>query len=78
MLSDAKRPLVQTRLARRLRALGLASYTDYVALLDDPNSPEHAEFVNAITTNVTAFFREPHHFEMLGQVLAQRASRGAA
>jgi len=75
VLGDAKRPLVQTRLAPRLRALGLASYTDYVALLDDANSPEHAELVNAITTNVTAFFREPHHFELLGQVLAQRASR---
>jgi chemotaxis protein methyltransferase CheR len=64
-LGNDKRQLCQTRLVRRLRALGLTSFTAYLARLDDPGSPEHGELVNAITTNVTAFFREPHHFEWL-------------
>jgi chemotaxis protein methyltransferase CheR len=76
-LGETKRPLCQTRLIRRLRALNLTSYTDYVALLDDPNSPEHDELVNALTTNVTAFFRELHHFEMLAnEVLPALKARG--
>jgi len=76
-LGESKRPLCQTRLIRRLRALKLASYVDYVALLDDPASPEHDELINALTTNVTAFFRELHHFEMLaGEVLPALNQRG--
>lgn len=65
-LADSKRVLCQTRLIRRLRALGLSDYRAYVAVLDDPNSQEHGELVNALTTNVTSFFRELHHFELLG------------
>jgi chemotaxis protein methyltransferase CheR len=64
-LGEHKRLLCQTRLARRLRALGLSRFEDYLRELDRPGSGEHAELVNAITTNVTAFFREPHHFELL-------------
>jgi chemotaxis protein methyltransferase CheR len=78
-LGDAKRQLCQTRLIRRLRALGLRDFTEYVALLDDPRSPEHVELVNALTTNVTSFFREAHHFEMLATevlpALARRSHR---
>ncbi len=66
-LGEGKRVLCQTRLIRRLRALNLQTYAEYVALLDDPASPEHRELINALTTNVTSFFREMHHFEMLGQ-----------
>ncbi|MEM9562496.1 MAG: protein-glutamate O-methyltransferase CheR [Actinomycetota bacterium] len=64
-LDDTKRELVYGRLARRLRALGLASFDSYAARLrvDGPN--ELPEFVNAITTNVTSFFRESHHFAFL-------------
>jgi chemotaxis protein methyltransferase CheR len=68
-LGPAKRQLCQTRLLRRLRALGLASFAAYLALLDDDDSPEHGELINAITTNVTSFYREPHHFELLGTLL---------
>jgi len=76
-LGDNKRSMCQTRLIRRLRALNLSDYTDYVALLDNPDSPEHGELVNALTTNVTSFFRELHHFEMLAQeVLPPLVERG--
>ena len=64
-LSEAKRELVYGRLARRLRLLGLDDFDAYTALLGDRSSPERTEFVNAITTNVTSFFREEHHFEFL-------------
>ena len=74
-LTEAKRQLCQTRLLRRLRALGLRSYREYVALLDDPHAAEHTELINAITTNVTSFYREEHHFELLGKLLRERATQ---
>jgi len=75
-LPDSKRTLVQTRLIRRLRALGIASFAAYVRLLEDEASPEHGELINAITTNVTAFFREPHHFELVRTLLPKLAATG--
>jgi chemotaxis protein methyltransferase CheR len=71
-LGDNKRQLCQTRLVRRLRALGLRSFRDYLAVLEDPDAAEHGELVNAITTNVTSFFREPHHFELLARQVLPR------
>jgi chemotaxis protein methyltransferase CheR len=68
-LGDHKRQLCQTRLGRRLRALDLASFEAYLSELDRPGSTEHGELINAITTNVTAFFREPHHFELLASTV---------
>ena len=65
-LSDAKHALVASRLQRRLRTLGLRSFSSYLALVrDDPSGAEKREMVNAITTNKTSFFREPHHFDFL-------------
>jgi chemotaxis protein methyltransferase CheR len=64
-LSDQKRELVYGRLARRLRALRLKSFAEYRRLLASDGGRELAELCNAITTNLTAFFREPHHFEYL-------------
>jgi len=64
-LSEAKRQLVYGRLARRLRALKLESFGEYVELLERGVEAELEEFTNAITTNLTSFFREPHHFEYL-------------
>jgi chemotaxis protein methyltransferase CheR len=64
-LSEAKRQLVYGRLARRLRALKLDSFGEYVELLERDMESELEEFTNAITTNLTSFFREPHHFEYL-------------
>ncbi len=64
-LSDQKRELVYGRLARRLRALQLKSFSQYRELLSRDGGKEISELCNAITTNLTAFFREPHHFDYL-------------
>jgi chemotaxis protein methyltransferase CheR len=63
-LPEGKREMVYARLARRLRALGIGSFDDYVRFLDlEPAEWEHC--TNALTTNVTAFYREEHHFRTL-------------
>ncbi|MDB6090630.1 MAG: chemotaxis protein CheR [Gammaproteobacteria bacterium] len=64
-LSDQKRELVYGRLARRLRTLGLRTFAEYRDVLAGDGGREIAELCNAITTNLTAFFRENHHFEYL-------------
>lgn len=67
-LTDTKDSLVYSRLARRLRALSLKSFDDYLTYLK--LTPEEDEnFINALTTNLTSFFREPHHFEALAEYL---------
>ncbi|MDH4191446.1 MAG: chemotaxis protein CheR [Betaproteobacteria bacterium] len=69
-LSQAKRDLVYSRLARRLRALALDSFEEYLDRLeaDEANDGgEWQEFTNALTTNLTAFYREPHHFPLLAE-----------
>jgi chemotaxis protein methyltransferase CheR len=66
-LSDAKRQLVYGRLARRLRALRLPDFSSYISILESGEPAEIEEFTNAVTTNLTSFFREPHHFEYLGR-----------
>ena len=63
-LSDHKQNMIYGRLARRLRILGLASFDEYCQLLAEDSFEQH-EFINAITTNLTAFFREKHHFDFL-------------
>jgi chemotaxis protein methyltransferase CheR len=77
-LSEAKRELVYGRLTRRLRALRLPSFSAYRDLLArNPDGPEMVEFTNAITTNLTSFFRESHHFDYLReQVLLPMLKRG--
>lgn len=70
-LAPGKRDMVYGRLSRRLRALGMDSFSQYLDMLDaSPDSPEWQSFTNALTTNLTAFFREPHHFERLRAQLA--------
>jgi chemotaxis protein methyltransferase CheR len=75
-LSLQKRNMVYNRLLRRLRARGLADFGDYLQLVQREHSDEREAFVNALTTNLTAFFREPHHFELLLARAQQRAKRG--
>lgn len=64
-LTQDKREMVYGRVAKRLRLLGLHSFSDYCMLLRQDNTEEIKHFINAITTNVTSFFREAHHFEYL-------------
>lgn len=72
-LSSAKRELIYGRLAKRLRALELTNFKEYCALLKDRDNEagkdECTHFINAITTNVTSFFRENHHFEFMAETL---------
>jgi chemotaxis protein methyltransferase CheR len=73
-LSESKAMLVYSRLAKRVRGLGLASFAAYCDLVcSGEGADERASMINALTTNVTRFYREPHHFEHLrDQVLAPR------
>lgn len=66
VLADSKVNLVYSRLAKRLRLIGLRSFRDYCALIEaSDGTDERQAMIAAMTTNVTRFFREPHHFEFL-------------
>ena len=72
-LNPSKQEMVYSRLARRLRAKGLTSFEDYLSLLEGGDAAEWEAFTNSLTTNLTAFFREAHHFQILAQhVLAKK------
>ncbi len=65
-LSDNKKDMVYSRLGRRLRANGLKTFRDYLIWVEqDRGGDEWEAFINSLTTNLTAFFREPHHFPLL-------------
>ncbi|MCC6918015.1 MAG: protein-glutamate O-methyltransferase CheR [Alphaproteobacteria bacterium] len=69
-LPESKATLVYSRLAKRLRRLGLTSFLQYRQLLNSPaGADEGLALVSALTTNVTRFFREPHHFDHLRQTV---------
>ncbi len=66
VIGEGKASMVQSRLAKRLRTLGLGDYRSYLALLNTPEgADERGRMLSALTTNVTHFFRENHHFEQL-------------
>jgi chemotaxis protein methyltransferase CheR len=67
-LADSKDSMVYSRLARRIRTLQLNSFQMYLDYLQR-HSAETEQFINALTTNLTSFFREPHHFESLARFL---------
>lgn len=73
VLGPNKRQLVQGRLARRLRELGLATYEAYCEHVRNSGPEELVGLINAITTNVTSFFRENHHFEALASYMIPEA-----
>jgi chemotaxis protein methyltransferase CheR len=81
-LTGAKANLVYSRLAKRVRKLELRSFAEYCALVEsDAGKQERGEMIAALTTNVTRFFREPHHFEHLRErvlpgLVAQARSGG--
>ncbi|SDE48544.1 chemotaxis protein methyltransferase CheR [Paracidovorax valerianellae] len=64
--------MVYSRLSRRLRDTGHTSFHEYLSWLETHDGPEWQEFVNALTTNLTAFFREQHHFEIFANLLRTR------
>jgi chemotaxis protein methyltransferase CheR len=70
-LSPAKRDMVYSRLARRLRAVRIGSFGEYLDRVESGDPEECEAFTNALTTNLTAFFREPHHFPVLADYLRQ-------
>jgi chemotaxis protein methyltransferase CheR len=72
MLVDGKQDMVYSRIARRLRKLQLNSFAEYLDLLENTGGEEEWQaFTNALTTNLTAFFREEHHFRILQEHLAR-------
>ena len=81
-LAESKSPLVYSRLTKRLRKLNIGSFVDYYKYVSsEAGAQERTEMFAALTTNVTRFFREPHHFEHLRKValppLLQAAKSGA-
>jgi chemotaxis protein methyltransferase CheR len=68
-LSDGKQELVYSRLSRRLRARGIRTFGEYLKLLEQNDEQEWEAFANSLTTNLTSFFREPHHFRLLDEQL---------
>jgi len=64
-LNESKHNMVYNRLVKRVRLLHFTSFRDYLALLDDDQHAEWQHFVNALTTNLSHFFREEHHFPIL-------------
>lgn len=74
-LSPVKQDMVYSRLARRLRATGKTSFTQYLDDLERGGGDEWERFVNALTTNLTSFFREPHHFPIFAEHLRKLGSR---
>ena len=77
-MNDTKRQLVCRRLNSRLMSLGMSDYKDYIDLLKSGDPTEVEVFSNAVTTNLTAFFREKHHFDFLkAQILPEiEAAKG--
>ena len=73
-LSASKQDMVYSRLARRLRANSLTSFKDYLGLLERNDAAEWEAFTNSLTTNLTAFFREEHHFPILAEHIQKRRS----
>lgn len=71
-LSDTKQELVYSRLARRLRATGIKTFAEYLHFLQQGHEEEWEAFVNSLTTNLTSFFREAHHFKLLSEFLHKR------
>lgn len=72
-LGEAKKQLAYSRLARRLRLLGLTDFSAYLEYLEQTPA-EQEEFINALTTNLTAFFRESHHFAILADYAKKHKS----
>lgn len=69
LVPDDKFDMFYSRLSKRLRALGFTSFKQYCQYLKNNSDTEFTEFINAVTTNLTSFFRENHHFEYLSKTV---------
>ena len=75
-LADHKHHLVYSRLSKRLRQLGKRTVGEYLDMLEsDPTHPEWRDFTSSLTTHLTSFFREAHHFDLLAAYLAAHRGR---
>lgn len=73
-LRDTKRTMLSARIRKRLRDLNLDSFASYLEfLIHEADEEEWVQLINVVSTNVTAFFREPHHFEVLEKAVTQWA-----
>lgn len=77
-VSETKRHFVNRRLAQRVQAQGCQTYADYLSLLQAGDRDELERFTNAMTTNQTSFFREPHHFDYLRSTVLPAVERAKA
>lgn len=75
-LRDGKEALVEARLGKRMRALGIGSFREYVARLGDDDA-EVVHFLDALSTNYTSFFRERDHFDVVAEEVSARVRAGA-
>jgi len=69
LVPDDKFDMFYSRLSKRIRVLGFTRFKQYCEYLDSHSDQEFTEFINAVTTNLTSFFRENHHFEFLAKTL---------
>lgn len=76
-LGDSRREMVYSRLSREVRRLRLSRIKDYLDYLEQAGQHESTRFVNVLTTNLTSFFREPHHFAILSERILPHVSRPA-
>lgn len=74
-LHNGKHAMVYSRLSRRLRETGHKSFNEYLTWLESSDGPEWQEFINALTTNLTSFFRENHHFDIFRKHLTLNKQR---
>ncbi len=74
-LAPIKRDMVYSRLARRLRALRFSTFVEYLAYLEEGDEQEWETFVNSLTTNLTSFFRENHHFPIMASYMTTLSQR---
>ncbi len=77
VLTDSKRALVESRVTQRLRALNMDSYSQYLQYVNEDKSGEElVQLIDVISTNITRFFRESDHFDLLESTLSQWAAKG--
>ncbi len=76
-LGPGKEALVCARVGKRMRTLGIRDHRTYLRhVMHDDSGEEVVQLLDAISTNVTSFFREPRHFDFIGQVVSEWFSKG--